>query len=100
MQPGVIQGPHRGLEANALLAPEQRLGWHPAIFKNNVGSVGAAKSHLLVAGPDRDARNSSFDEKRGDTCCLLLRTGTRKYGEDAGVRRIGGEPLGAVDDVM
>lgn len=92
---------HRGLEANAFAAAEQRRGRHGAILEDDVGGVGTAKPHLLVARADRDARRVALDEERGNAGrLLLLRAGSREHGEDAGVRRIGRKPFCAVDDVI
>ena len=56
---------------------------------------------FLSVLPMRDAGRVGFhDESRDAARALVLRVGARHQREDAGVRRVGDEALGAVDDVV
>ena len=56
VQARMVEGLHRGLEAHALFAAEQRGSRHAAVLEDHVRSVRAAKAHFLVVRRDGEAR--------------------------------------------
>src|SRR3546814_10378710 len=71
------------------------------MVEDHVGGMRASLAHLAVMLADGDARRIRLDDEgRHPAGALVGRIGARHQGEHAGMRRIGDEALGAVDDVM
>ena len=97
----MVERLHRRGEADALAAAEQRRRRHPAVLEDHVGGMGAAEAHLLVGLGHGEAGRAGFDQEGRDAGDAgFLGRGAREHGEQAGMRRVGGEALGAVDDVV
>ncbi len=100
MQTTFIEHLHGGLEADAFLATDQVFGRHANVVENHVSGMRAFLAHLVIPLADRDAWGLGFDDERTyATGALDFPVGTRHHGEDAGVRCVGDEALGAVDHV-
>jgi error-prone DNA polymerase len=83
--------PLRVIEALALL-PNQRVGWHDAVFHDDLGGLAAAVTDRLVDLADAQARTVVVDDERADA--LLA---AREDHEVVCLGRVGDEGLGAVE---
>src|SRR5690606_13632062 len=91
---------HRGGKALAdvLLAADDSADWHAHILEDDIAGVGALLAHLAILLAERDAGKVRIDQKRADArrgAGLQIRAG--KDGEDARLRCVGDEALGAVE---
>ncbi len=71
-----------------------------AIVEDDVAGMGALLAHLLVPFAELDARRAALDQERGNAVGTFVgRRGARHHGEEPGLRRVGDEALGAVEDI-
>jgi hypothetical protein len=99
VHPAARERGHRGPVAGVDVAADERRRRHPDVGEQHVRGPGALLAHLPVLRPDLDARGVGGHQEHRDA-------GTRRVGgpgagehhEQVGRRRVGDEPLLAVDD--
>ena len=100
MQPRAVEDLHGALEAAALDTAQQRFGRHPAIGEDDVGDLGPLLAHLAVARADGDAGQPRLHQEGRDAACpRFRRRRAGQHREEPRSRRVGDEPLGAVQHV-
>src|SRR5690606_10185645 len=100
MPPALVQYLHGRLETDAFLAADQVGGRHADVVKDDVGGMRTFLAHLLVRLADGQPGSAALDDEGADaTSAADLGVGARHDGEDAGVRSVGDEALGAVEHV-
>ena len=101
MQPAPVQHFHGGFEPLPFLSADNVLCGDPAIFKNDVASVGAFLAHFHVRLAAVNAGGVAIDDKGGNAATAWdIRVGARHHGKEAGVGAVGDKAFGAVEDIV
>ena len=94
-----VEGHHRELEALVLLA-EQVVGGDLDVVERDHRGVGGALAELVLLLVHGHAVGVARDDERGDAAVAGLLVGLGVDRVPGGVRAVGDEALGAVDDVL